>query len=247
MSNDIERRKYAETFCKIQQLAGRIANEFNDKLDWLRKVDDDTPRIEMLDCCIYETHDINLGRLTVLVEERLDESKWQKWNANNGYVQGMKAKPIIDFLDEESAMLKLQYLQLGSISAGMSVLHEVDEELDEREEEDDHAKHKTIVFSPFDVAQAFSHFSYWATGKKRLICDIQGIYDEERNMLRLSDPVIHYQNFQKAHKKMVHGKTDRGTRGCLMFFETHKCSKLCHFVTNGFKIAGKRRREVNSG
>lgn len=49
----------------------------------------------------------------------------------------------------------------------------------------------TIVFTPSEVAQAFSHFSYWSSGRKRLICDLQGVYDEDENVLKFSDPVIH--------------------------------------------------------
>ena len=60
-----------------------------------------------------QTDDINLGNKGVLVDERLlDESKWEKWNANNGYMQGMTSRPNIDFMNEESAMLKLHNMQL---------------------------------------------------------------------------------------------------------------------------------------
>jgi hypothetical protein len=163
----------------------------------------------------------------------------------------MKAKPTFDFFDDESAMEKLQNLQLGGGlgGLGLGVLEEGDEEEDSESDDNQDLPvegAKPIVFSPFEVAQAFSHFSYWATGKKRLICDIQGVYDEEKNMLRLSDPVIHYQNYRREHKRMVHGKTDRGTKGFAMFFETHECSKLCHLVTAGFKTADRRRRESYS-
>ena len=255
VDNETARRKYVQTFCKTQHLAGCIAKRFNEKLDSLYRVDKKTARVEMLDCCIYEIDDIALGKLSVLVEERLDESKWQKWNSNNGFVQGMKAKPTFDFFDDESAMEKLQNLQLGGGlgGLGLGVLEEGDEEEDSESDDNQDLPvegAKPIVFSPFEVAQAFSHFSYWATGKKRLICDIQGVYDEEKNMLRLmlrlSDPVIHYQNYRREHKRMVHGKTDRGTKGFAMFFETHECSKLCHLVTGGFKNANRRRRESYS-
>ena len=240
IDDEVARKKYAETFCKTQQLAGRIAREFNKKLDWLHRVDDETPRVEMLQCCIYELDDCNLGNLSVLVEERLDETKWQKWNSNNGFVQGMDAKPNIDFYDDETAMKMLQDLHLGGNEPGLGlnelgVLEEGDEEEESDSDSDSESLCKPIVFSPNDVAQAFSHFSYWATGRKRLICDIQGVYDEEKNILRLSDPVIHYQSYGREHKRMIHGKTDRGTKGFAMFFDTHKCSKLCHLVNIGFK------------
>jgi hypothetical protein len=68
-------------------------------------------------------------------------------------------------------------------------------------------------FSPSEVAQAFSHFSYWATGRKRLICDLQGEYDKDANVLKLSDPVIHYFDHRREHRRHVHGRTDLGRRG----------------------------------
>jgi len=37
-----------------------------------------------------------------------------------------------------------------------------------------------------DVAQAFSHFSYVYSGKKMLICDLQGVYDMKMKLFRVS-------------------------------------------------------------
>jgi hypothetical protein len=45
--------------------------------------------------------------------------------------------------------------------------------------------------------QAFSHFSYWATGRKHLVCD-QGVYEEKANMIMFSDPGI-----QNNHHSMA--------------------------------------------
>ena len=78
------RRKFVETFCKTQQLARRIAEEFNEKLDSMPRVDTSTPRVTFLDCSVYHLSDINMGEQSVLVEPRIDESKWEKWNDNGG-------------------------------------------------------------------------------------------------------------------------------------------------------------------
>ena len=51
--NESARRKFVQTFCKTQQLAGRIAEEFNKKLDTLNRVDKTTPRASFLDCSVY--------------------------------------------------------------------------------------------------------------------------------------------------------------------------------------------------
>ena len=209
LDDERSRRKFVETFCKTQQLARRIAEEFNEKIKTLNRVDDSTPGVSFLDCSVYRLDDDNLGELSVLVEERLDESKWHKWNANNGYVDGMEHAPKFNEEEMRSAMSKLKDADLGIIEEG-----------DEEEEEDEESVKSVennkapIVFTPSEVAQAFSHFSYWATGRKRLICDLQGNYDEESNMLRLSDPVIHYCNYKNSNKVCVHGRTDRGKKVC---------------------------------
>jgi len=75
--------------------------------------------------------------------------------------------------------------------------------------------------------EAFSHFSYYATGKERFVCDLQGVYRKKENVLKLSDPVIHYYNPGKLRKKSVHGRTDLGRKG-IIFCDTHKdCCEGC--------------------
>ena len=49
------------------------------------------------------------------------------------------------------------------------------------------------IFVPQDeVAQAFSHFSYVACGRKLLLCDLQGATCG-RSLIQFTDPVIHSQ------------------------------------------------------
>ena len=87
---EIEARKqFVRTFIETQQIARRLAVKFNDKLQASPRVHERTPRVSFLDCSIYELDDVEAGILTVLVEEKLDYRKWQKWNSNNGIVDGM--------------------------------------------------------------------------------------------------------------------------------------------------------------
>ena len=235
------RQRFVKIFCETQQLAGRIATEFNAMLDNLIRVGDSTPRVLFLDCSVYTINDINLGKNSVLVEEKLDHTKWMKWNSNNGYVAGMKKTPTFNDGDIEGALQRLKVLDLN-----LDIIEEdeEDEYSDERsvttETNHNGRNVSTIDFDAFQVAQAFSHFSYWATGRKRLICDLQGVFDDARNLLCLSDPVIHYDYQHNGHKRMLHGRTDRGRKGISLFFETHECSNLCYLVTNGFKRSQQR-------
>ena len=184
-------------------------------------------------------NDKNLGELSVLVEERIDHKKWQKWNSNNGFVKGMEAAPSFNKDSLAEMMTSNLNEELDFIEEG-SEEEESDEEFENELQEQ--RNNDTVVFSPFEVAQAFSHFSYWATGRKRLICDIQGVYDEDENVLKLSDPVIHYDS---AVQVCVHGRTDRGRKGMAMFHETHKdhCNQLCRFMTGGFKKKYQEKKQ----
>lgn len=115
----------------------------------------------------------------------------------------------------------------------MDPIEEGSEDEDESDDEISESDNFVKVFTASDVAQAFSHFTYWASGRKRLVCDLQGVYDEKANLLRLSDPVIHHTSF--SGRKHVHGRTDRGRKGKAMFFETHECTHLCRLMLRGFK------------
>ena len=89
---------------------------------------------------------------------------------------------------------------------------------------------------PSEVLQAFSHFSYNFTKREKLVCDLQGVYDHERNTFRLTDPVIHTVHGRTHNRKTDSddsndvedfGRTDRGRRGIVDFFRSHKCTALC--------------------
>jgi hypothetical protein len=133
----------------------------------------------------------------------------------------------------------------------LDIIEEGSEEEDDAEEEEDsdegdrNQNKSKILFTPTQVAQAFSHFSYLQSDHKRLVCDLQGVYDEGKNILQFSDPVIHYYNPQRTERRCVHGRTDRGRDGIKDFFNTHSCKEqgnLCQLVTRGFRKVHKDRR-----
>jgi Alpha-kinase family len=95
--------------------------------------------------------------------------------------------------------------------------------------------HEVVNFSAYEVAQAFSHFSYVFSWEKRLICDIQGVHDAQTNQMRISDPAVHYYNRRKEYRKGVHGRADLGYTGIRRFFLTHECSELCKLVIHGLR------------
>ncbi|KXZ55303.1 hypothetical protein GPECTOR_3g438 [Gonium pectorale] len=73
-----------------------------------------------------------------------------------------------------------------------------------------------------EVPQCFSHFTFIHSGGRKLVCDLQGVWNPTDGFT-LTDPVIH----QFSRKKKKNGATDKGLDGVREFFETHKCGPLC--------------------
>ena len=247
------RKQFVRTFIEAQQLARRLAVKFNDKLKEINRVHENTPLVAFLDCSIYELDDKVTGKASVLVEEKLDHSKWHKWNSNNGFVEGSKRKT--QSAQGQPAML-YSTKGLNEIGRFLDRIEEgsKDEEDDQGEEEkgknigsvkvrkvafdESETKVTKFAFSPAQVAQAFSHFSFLHSNRKRLVCDLQGVFDKDKNLLQFSDPVIHYYNPQHTDRRRVHGRTDRGRDGITDFLDTHSCEEqgnLCQLVTRGFR------------
>ncbi|KAL7535660.1 hypothetical protein ACHAWF_005226 [Thalassiosira exigua] len=85
------------------------------------------------------------------------------------------------------------------------------------------------TFAVEDIPQAYSHFTYLASKRKFLVCDLQGVLNTESKppVFDLTDPAIHY---SKMTKRKDFGRTDRGEHGIEDFLETHTCSKLCSML-----------------
>jgi len=72
-----------------------------------------------------------------------------------------------------------------------------------------------------NTPQAFAHFTYEASKRQVLICDIQGVGD------MYTDPQIHSIDSQGF------GKGNMGRRGFEKFLATHQCNAICRY----FKLA----------
>jgi Alpha-kinase family/von Willebrand factor type A domain len=242
VENEEARKTFVQTFCGTQQIARRLAMKFNDRLKSNPRVHHDTPRISILDCSIYELDDIYLGKLSVLVESRLDESKWFKWNSNNGMVNGIKVPEAEkNHLTQQYKAAQINAVAVNLVNANLDMIEEQSDDDDsfnsDEDEKNDKADVASIVFTASQVAQAFSHFSFCHTKGKRLVCDLQGVFDEAKNELQFSDPVIHYYSSKHHRRRNVHGRTDRGRNGIDDFFRTHSCAEqnnLCQLVSRGF-------------
>ena len=140
----------------------------------------------------------------MLVEEEL-EGRFTKWNNNAGAVKSWSASK-----NKASAG--------SALGIGTMALLEEDEEEDEEDEED------PAPIQTEDVPQAFSHFTYEHSKDKKLVCDLQGIWNPDDGFV-LTDPVVHY--VSSRGKKHKNGVTDKGLEGVKRFFGTHECNALC--------------------
>lgn len=70
-----------------------------------------------------------------------------------------------------------------------------------------------------DTVQAFSHYTWVKSGKKLVICDLQGWRTE--GGLFLTDPAIHSEEYLR------YGRTNLGPKGITRFFQTHNCNDIC--------------------
>ena len=75
-----------------------------------------------------------------------------------------------------------------------------------------------------EIAQAFSHFTFEASGGKQMVLDLQGVHlgtaQRDRPHLILTDP-------QVVSLERSFGPGDLGDKGMQAFFRTHQCGSTC--------------------
>ena len=175
--------------------------------------------IHFLPCVVYEVRDESVsprddGKCWVLAEPEL-EGQFCKWNNNAGAVYeadlGLPAKG--GFQTKQ---------RLSCIAAG----RQLDTIAEEPESEQKDAKTNTTANDADatsasllkQVPQCFSHFTHTYSGGKKLVCDLQGVWNAVDGYT-FTDPVFH--STRHAHKN---GPTDKGEHGIRQFFESHECA-----------------------
>ena len=206
--------QFHQLFCEAQTKAQKLADVFNEQIQKLRnKVVTSLPIVQFLECSVYVVHDQQLGMIGCLVEKMLDPKKYQKWNNNAGYVY--------------EAGKKVKWNDHSANACIMEEIKCIEEESDDAEEEEEELAPEVI--SPADIPQAFSHFTYRATNRKMLVCDLQGVFDKSASppAFEFTDPVIHYAS--NKGRANVYGRTDKGKKGMHHFFSKH--TSAMHFVS----------------
>lgn len=67
----------------------------------------------------------------------------------------------------------------------------------------------------YSMCQAFSHWSWATTNGRFLVCDLNGVFDNQRIKWWLSAPAIHS------------AETQEGQAGISLFFQSHQCNLVC--------------------
>eukprot|EP01041_Mallomonas_annulata_P009129 gene9129-18910_t len=240
--NDLEHlRKWHKTFVKIQMKSKSLANKFNAKLSLLG-VGKHIPRIDFLDCCVYECDSTSV----FLAERRLSPENYRKWNNNAGGVDGIKRYNLIQCEDLINDFQKIEIGYKTVKFPPLEKLAESEEEEDDDEEDDDAAEMRFFVngepvrhlAAPStatqllldrvleqDIPQAFSHFTHSHTSRDHLVCDLQGELKlvDGFPTFQLTDPCIH-------SRQQKYGRTDKGLKGFADFFHTHQCNAVCKLL-----------------
>lgn len=237
-NDEASKEKYVRQFCRLQHKAKEIADVFNKKLNSLKILHKDTPRISFLDCSVYYLDNDQGGEQLLLVEKRLHQN-FQKWNNNNGdiFVNQGSTQEMIIIGEEEEENKDNDKENVPDVIITDNVIEIVENNEIEMHGSNEIQKGKaagTLRLKATEVAQAFSHFSY-TYSEKCLICDLQGSYDGVSHIFNFTDPVIHYHNRHKCDKKNLFGRTDLGKKGIDKFLETHECNRLCELLNNGLR------------
>jgi hypothetical protein len=194
---------FHKRFCRMQSEAEKLATSFNSRLNAKMGAHPEW-QVHFLQCVMYEVKDSRYeGGCAYYLAESLLDGNFSKWNNNSGTVRDV----IPETERQEPASL------------GIGVIAEEDEE--EEDAEDDDAEGLSSIPLLNQVPQCFSHFTYSHCKKKKLVCDVQGVWNKVDGFM-LTDPVFH--STDHRHKN---GGTDKGTDGIRNFFQTHKCGTLC--------------------
>jgi len=220
---DSKRERFHGVFIKTQTKAASLAHKFNARLNRMG-VNVKIPRIHFLPCSVYDCRD---APSAYLAEKRLNPALYRKWNDNAGGIDGIARVNL--------AQAPLRVAPLAAFAEGDEEEEsDVDDDAAAEDEEgpDDSTKKPARVLMleakilDRDVVQAFTHWTYFYSKRKFMVCDLQGelTLAGSEPVFELTDPCIH----SKYGKR--YGATDKGEKGMHEFFKTHQCNPACELL-----------------
>jgi hypothetical protein len=162
-----------------------------------------------------------------------------------------KEKPQTQSLSDRVENVFQKVLAISTKDYGIALLPTVSE--DSENNQDDHVGTTTLLsvkeerlagstaiprdelsltVNPYNVIQAFSHFTYEKSKKNLLVVDLQGVFisKNEGSEFVLTDPAIHTRSQSSRLSRLNLGRTDRGDRGISTFFKSHVCDETCRLL-----------------
>ena len=182
------------TFLLTQYRSLRLAKRFNSRLDGLEHEYANAktiPRVTFLEASVYTMMDDR----SMLVEERL-ETKWEKWNNNSGSVYAEDSRGSRKHGSDQKSPRGLLGIRRDHIKSGATFVPSL-ATIDEEEDDSGDKKHLSM-YSPSDVLQCFSHWSYNYTQRQKLVCDLQGTYVRSESFIGIVKAIINH-NLLRVH------------------------------------------------
>ena len=172
----------------LSRWAELLAVKFNEQAEELGLVG--LPKISYMTCCYVKTKGSDRPAAEEVKErylfaERKIEGDFRKWNTNFGATVKTEVEPA----------------ELSSTSAAAAAKGAKE-------------GHRVTRLNSDLVPQAFSHFSYEYSRGKKLVCDLQGVWNADDGFV-LTDPVVHY--VSSSGRRHKNGATDKGEEGASAF------------------------------
>lgn len=217
-NNRKDAKNFHKKFLRTHIVASEVAAVFNGLIERLGYIS--FPKLQFLECFVYMIQNEHGEREGYLVEPMLDikNYKYHKFNDNQGNV-----------LDTRSRRSTFSELELTSIS-------ECDENEDDEVEQDEIHDKVDPTSRANDILQSFSCFSLSYFNTRKLVCDLQGIFNERENVIQLTDPVVHSLG-GKQPDDTDFGRTNLGQRGIDAFKRSHRCTALCRELRSTFVVS----------
>lgn len=234
------RMDYHRQFLRTQSISSAMARKFNAALQSnADNFQGNPPRIRFLEPLVFELADENQQETNQLVEEMM-EGRYEKFNNNMGFVRHDAQRGVYcSEDDDESFPFYIDNKQSAhSLSArvqhlfqGIRSLAPVEEENKSNQQQTKGGTKENTV-DPYELVQAFSHFTFEASKQNLIVVDLQGTLamDNKPPEVILTDPAINTRSETTTLSCLNLGRTDRGDRGISSFFQTHECGPTCKLL-----------------
>lgn len=182
------------------------------------------PFAEGEECLVYHAYDVTTKKAIVLKKYKREGLEY---NSIESYMREVEVRTIcstyaLEFNADKRkpvGSVRIEVTPVDAVQCNGGDLYLLETFLGGKMEKYSNNAGLVCSKSPLsEIMQAFSHYSWVASGKSLIICDLQGV--ESGSRVTLTDPAIH-------SKSVIYGHTDLGNTGIERFFRTHTCGGIC--------------------